>query len=138
MLTMTMAVPDGVNTRKMHGKHPLGGPSELQTAWQMLAGGATSAAAALLDVVENSPVPGARVRAAQLVLEMTGFRSADTVPVLPAEFDEAKVQVAGDSPAERIRRRMDALAAAAPAPAVVPTLDDLQASAVVDAEIVED
>lgn len=124
------------NARKYRGKK-LGGPEDLHTAWRVLAGGAADAARSLVDIAENCPVPGARVRAAQLVLEMTGFRAADTIQVLPPEHDQAALTADGDSSAARIQARLDALTSPAPEPSAVPSLDDLAPVIVVDADVID-
>jgi hypothetical protein len=105
----------------------------------VLAGSAPDAAAALVDVANNSPVPGARVAAAKTILEMTGFKSPDTVPVLPPEHDRAGTATVADSPADRIRNRLAALANPAPEPMSMPTIEELatQDPEVVDAVVIE-
>jgi hypothetical protein len=126
------------NPKRYRGKK-LGGPGDLHVAWMVLAGSAPDAAAALVDVANNSPVPGARVAAAKTILEMTGFKSPDTVPVLPPEHDRAGTATVGDSPADRIRNRLASLANPAPEPMSMPTLEELatQDPNVVDAVVIE-
>lgn len=126
------------NPKRYRGKK-LGGPPDLHVAWMVLAGSAPDAAAALVDVANNSPVPGARVAAAKTILEMTGFKSPDTVPVLPPEHDRAGTATVGDSPADRIRNRLKGLADAPPEPSLMPTIEELrpQDPGVVDAVVIE-
>lgn len=140
---MADSVPN-INSGSYRGL-ALGGPDNLHTAWRVLAGSAADAAASLVDVSQNSPVPGARVRASQLILEMVGFRAAETVQVLPPEHDQATVSGEGDTSAARIRARLETLGAIPAAPTAAPTLDQLATppepavvDAVVDAELVDD
>src|SRR5690349_18382304 len=142
---MTMAVPEPGGSPSFDGprrlrKLPRGGPTDLHLTWRLLAGSAPDAAAALIDVAKNGPVAGARVAAAKAILEMTGFRAADSLPVLPPEHDLAGPATVGDSPAARIRSRLDALAAPRQESSLAPTLDDLTPPGpddVIDAEVVE-
>jgi hypothetical protein len=93
----------------------LGGPTDLHMTWRILAGGSSTCAQVLLDIAENGRVEASRVAAAKTVLEMAGFKSPDTVQILPPEFDGAVAAAGvGESPAARIRSRMAALAMAAP------------------------
>lgn len=120
----------------------LGGPDNLHTAWRVLAGSAADAAASLVEVATTSPVPGARVRASQLILEMVGFRAADTIQVLPPEHDQAVVAGDGDTSAARIRARLETLGGGPATATPLPTLDQLATPdpepVIVDAVIVED
>lgn len=139
---MTLAVPDPPSRRYRTStgtQIKLGGPGELHLAWSILAGNAPEAAAALVDVAVNGTVPGARVAAAKTLLEMTGFKSPDTVQVLPPEHDQAAAVIAGDSPTARIHNRLAALRAERDAPPDAPTMEDLRpdGSEVIDAEVVE-
>lgn len=138
---MTVAVPekrDRGPERRNYDHLVTGGPAELHLAWRLLAGNAPEAAAALVDVAMNSPVPGARVAAAKTILEMTGFKTPDTVQVLPPEHDQAAVVVAGDSPTARIKNRLAALREERDAPLDAPTMDDLRPEGdVIDAVVVE-
>lgn len=125
------AVPQ--HTAKKYRGHKLGGPDDLHTAWRLIAGSAADAAVALIDIAHDCPVPGARVRAAQLLLEMGGFRSAESLPVLPPEHDRALASTEGETAADRIRARMENLGLAEPS-APVPTLEQLAEPVVVDAD----
>lgn len=136
---MTVAIPDPTGNQEKPYLE-LGTPEHLHTAWRILAGGAPKAAAALVDVAVNGSVPGARVAAAKTILEMTGFKSPDVVPVLPPEHDQATSStLAGDSPAARIRNRLAAFTALPPEPSRMPDLEDLvpEQPDVIDAEVVE-
>lgn len=125
------AVPE--HTAKKYRGHKLGGPDDLHTAWRLIAGSATDAAVALIDIANNCPVPGAKVRAAQLLLEMGGFRSAESLPVLPPEHDRALASTEGETSADRIRARLENLGLPE-ATTQAPTLDQLAQPVVVDAD----
>ena len=124
---MTVAIPDDGEPLQ------LGSPEHLHLAWRILAGGAPQAAAALVDVACNG-IGAPRVAAAKTILEMTGFKTPDVVPVLPPEHDLATSSaMTGDSPAARIRSRLAALVVDN-TPAAAPDLDDLVVS---DPEVVD-
>ena len=66
---MTAAIPDDESA---HGV-PFGGPSSLQTAWRMMAGGAPEIVGILTDIARNSPQDSTRVQAGLGLLKMAGF-----------------------------------------------------------------
>jgi len=119
----------------------LGGPTDLHMTWRILAGGASTCADVLIDIAVNGRVEASRVSAAKTVLEMAGFKSPDTVQILPPEYDGALTSTgAGESPAARIRNRMAALAASTAVDsdavdAEIVVVDDTE---IVDAEIADD
>lgn len=119
-----------------------GGPKDLQNTWQILAGGSTVCARALVDIAENGRVEAARVAAAKTVLEMMGFTGSNErvqIQLLPTQFDSAAPLNEGhEPPSAQIRNRMKALRAAT----VVESDPDygqvVPVGEVVDAVIVED
>jgi len=50
-----------------------GGPDDVRTAWQLLAGGAPAAANALIDIAENGKSEVARVQASTAILDRVGL-----------------------------------------------------------------
>jgi hypothetical protein len=66
-----------------------GGPSDVQEAFRILAGGSVNAAIALLDVIDNSESDGARVQAAQALLDRVGLSARQQIDhrhSIPTEF----------------------------------------------------
>lgn len=127
---MTAALPD----ESAHGV-PFGGPSALQTAWRMMAGGAPEIVGILTDIARHSPQDSTRVQASLGLLKMAGFGSPDVVavPIVPPQFNPAAgIGDGKESSALRIQARLDKLRESTYASAA--TTDD----EVVDAEIVED
>lgn len=113
--------------------YKLGGPSDIQDAWRVLAGGATIAANALVYIADRGRSESSRVAASKTLLEMVGFGGREVVPVrvVPSQFDPTASETDGRTPASQIvRERMAQLAA----PDYNPNDDDV---IVVDAEIVD-
>jgi hypothetical protein len=110
-----------------------GGPSDIQDAWRLLAGGAVIAAQALIDVAENG-TGSPKVAAAIAILKMDGL-GADQVTfrVMPAEYDAAASTDDGRvDQAKIIRDRLDLIRQRSLAP-----IEDDE-DEVVDAVIVEE
>jgi hypothetical protein len=98
---MTAAVPDDYGI-------PLGGPTELQRAWMMMAGGSPEIVAILMGIARNSPNDSTRVAAGLGLLKMGGFGGSDVVPVriVPQQFDQAAgVGEGKESAAKRLEDR---------------------------------
>lgn len=106
---MTTAVPSGSRAPAAYG-----GPSDIQSAWRRLAGGAEIAAQTLIDVAENSENDAARVAAAQAILNRIGLQTNQdvTVRVVPQEFDPALNSGSDNAvtPSQIIQQRLDQLA----------------------------
>jgi hypothetical protein len=122
----------------------LGGPEDIQTAWKLLAGGAPTAANALVHIAEHGKSELARVQASTAILDRVGLatpkeRPTVTFNVIPKEFDSTTLGTQQLDPAEVVRSRLKELAQLAapqpPSPAPQPweTTTD---SDVVDAELV--
>jgi hypothetical protein len=91
-----------------------GGPDDVQTAWRILAGGAPTAAAALVDIADHGKSELARVQASQAILDRVGLATPKERPmvsftVIPKEFNEAPL-MEQLSPAEVVRQRLKELA----------------------------
>jgi hypothetical protein len=87
-----------------------GGPDDIQTAWKILAGGAPTAAAALVHIAAEGKSEVARVQAATAILDRVGLatpkeRPQVTFAVIPHEFDESPT-IGQLSPAQVIRQRL--------------------------------
>lgn len=90
----------------------LGTPADLHTTWRVLVGGAQECAEILIGIARNGRNDGHRVTAAKTVLEMAGFKTPDTINVVPTEYDQAAAPAGeGTSPAARLRSRLETLAA---------------------------
>jgi hypothetical protein len=122
----------------------LGGPDEIQTAWKLLAGGAPTAAAALVDIAEHGKSELARVQASTAILDRVGLatpkeRPSVTFAVIPKEFDAIGIGAEQLDPAEVVRSRLKELAAAGPPAPVNPTQapypGDWNSTEPVDAEL---
>jgi hypothetical protein len=112
-----------------------GGPSDVQEAFRILAGGSVNAAIALLDVIDNSESDGARVQAAQALLDRVGLSARQQIDhhhSLPPEWNPLS---SGEvvNPSEIIARRLAELAA----PRAVDLMDGPEPE-IVDAVLVED
>lgn len=111
-----------------------GGPTDIQDAWRVLAGGAAIAATTLVQISEKGKSESSRVAASKTILEMTGFGGRDVIPVriVPSQFDPTATVSDGRVPdSEIIRQRMELLAA--------PTYDPNDADdSVIDAVLVEE
>lgn len=124
----------------------LGGPEDIQTAWKLLAGGAPTAAAALINIAENGKSELARVQASTAILDRVGLatpkeRPSVTFAVIPKEFDQIGIGAQQLDPAEVVRSRLKELAAAHPpvphGPAAEPwEHGDSGGDGIVDAELV--
>lgn len=90
----------------------LGGPQQIQQAWQTLAGGAPTAARALIHIARHGKSEVARVQAAQAILDRVGLatRPDTVVQVIPSQFVETTD--IGPSPVDQIRERLAVLAQA--------------------------
>lgn len=133
---MTAAVPDDYGSDpKVRTEAPMGGPLDLQRAWQKMAGGAPVVVDVLYHIALHSENDSTRVQAALGILKMGGFGQNDvTVRVVPAQFDQAAGLDDGKaSAAQRIEDRFAKLREATYAVTV-----DEDDSEVVDAVIVED
>lgn len=109
-----------------------GGPSDVQEAFRILAGGSVNAAIALLDVIDNSESDGARVQAAQALLDRVGLSARQQLSVthsIPVEFRDPLSSGEIQDPSLVIARRLAELAA--------PRVVDLEPE-IVDAVLVED
>jgi hypothetical protein len=95
-----------------------GGPTDIQQAWTILAGGAPAAATALLDVATNGRSELARVTASTAILDRVGLvgKPEVQIAVVPADVLEASRSEITDSLADVVRNRLKALAPAAIAP----------------------
>lgn len=115
--------PPGVN---------YGGPSNIQQAWRRLAGGAETAAQALIDIAQYGESELARVQASQAILNRVGLQTNTdiNVRVIPAEFDPIAASDQRVLPSVLIRQRLDALRAASGEP-------EPDEDGIVDAEIIE-
>lgn len=87
-----------------------GGPEEIQDAWRILAGGAPTAAAALVDIATYGKSEVARVQASTAILDRVGLATPKERPdvyftVVPKEFGEHNL-TQQLSPAEVIRKRL--------------------------------
>lgn len=99
----------------------LGGPEDIQTAWKLLAGGAPTAAGALIHIAEHGKSELARVQASTAILDRVGLatpkeRPSVTFAVIPKEFDQVGVGAQQLDPATVVRARLKELAQAAPTP----------------------
>lgn len=103
---MTAAVPDD----EAHGTR-LGGPLDLQRAWQMMAGGAPEVVGILMDIARHSEQDSTRVQASLGLLKMGGFGQSDvTVRIVPQQYDPAAgVGDGKESAAKRLEARMENL-----------------------------
>lgn len=126
----------------------LGGPEDIQTAWKLLAGGAPTAAAALVDIAEHGKSELARVQASTAILDRVGLatpkeRPSVTFAVIPKEFDQVGIGAQQLDPAEVVRARLKELGQASPplvpGPAAEPwdhsTDQAVQDAGIVDAEL---
>lgn len=97
-------------------EHKRGGPGEIQDAWRIMAGGAARVAEVLVEIAEDPDAPaGARVQASMAILDRVGLSARPEIVVrtVPTEFDQAsQITDMGKSPAQIVRERMAALAAA--------------------------
>jgi hypothetical protein len=121
----------------------LGGPDDIQTAWKLLAGGAPTAANALVHIAENGKSELARVQASTAILDRVGLatpkeRPSVTFAVIPKEFDSHGVGTQQLDPAEVVRSRLKELAQAAPPAPSGPVPQPWEATddGVIDAELV--
>lgn len=99
-------IPD--SAKKIPAKQ--GGPTEIQTAWRILAGGAPACAEALVHVAEHGKSEVARVQAATAVLDRVGLATPKERPevhfnVIPKEMQEVP-DIGKLSPAEVIRKKL--------------------------------
>ena len=124
---MTAAIPDDYGI-------PLGGPSELQRAWQMMAGGAPEIVSILMDITRNSPQDSTRVSAGATLLKMAGFGQSPDVIVVPSRFDPAVNGGDGKDPVGKRLEARWAMLREADQPEE-PTEDE---DGIIDAVIVED
>jgi len=120
---------------KRRKKQRLGGPSNIQDAWRILAGGSTVAAATLVEISKHGKSEASRVAASKTVLEFVGFGGRDVIPVriVPPELDPMATEADGRTPASQIVASRMALLAAEPA--YDPITDTGE---VIDAELVEE
>jgi hypothetical protein len=91
-----------------------GGPSDVQEAFRILAGGSVNAAIALLDVIDHSESDGARVQAAQALLDRVGLSARQQLSVthsIPVEFRDPLSAGETQDPSLVIARRLAELAA---------------------------
>ena len=88
----------------------LGGPDEVRTAWALLAGGAPTAANALVQIAAEGKSELARVQASNAILDRVGLAPVKEVKfsVMPSEHNEA-AQIPA---AEVIRNRLKQLSSA--------------------------
>lgn len=91
----------------------LGGPENIQKAWRMLAGSATTAVETLVRVMTTSENDAAAVAAANSLLNRTGLTTSQeiTFRAVPAEYDQAASTDTHTPPSEIIARRLAELAA---------------------------
>jgi hypothetical protein len=121
----------------------LGGPEDIQTAWKLLAGGAPTAANALVHIAEHGKSELARVQASTAILDRVGLatpkeRPTVTFNVIPKEFDSTTLGTQQLDPAEVVRSRLKELAqlAAPQPPSPAPQPWEATDPDVVDAELV--
>lgn len=115
-----------------------GGPSDLQDAWQLLAGAAPVAARTLRYISKHGESEPARVTASKTILEMTGFGGREVVPVriVPNQFDPTGPTTDGRiSSAQIVKDRMAQLRASEEA--VVVTDFDEHGEPIIDAVLVD-
>lgn len=113
-----------------------GGPSDVQEAFRILAGGSVNAAIALLDVIDNSESDGARVQAAQALLDRVGLSARQQLSVthsIPVEFRDPLSSGEIQDPSLIIARRLAELSA----PRAVDLMEGPEPE-IVDAILVED
>jgi hypothetical protein len=126
---MTAAIPDD------EFDVPLGGPLELQRAWQMMAGGAPEIVSLLMGIARDPNAQGStRVQAGLGLLKMGGFGSTTevNVRVVPQQFDQAVGAGDGkESPAKRLEERWAKLREA-DQPIAVPDDDGIIDAVIVD------
>jgi len=109
-----------------------GGPSDVQEAFRILAGGSVNAAIALLDVIDNSESDGARVQAAQALLDRVGLSARQQIDhhhSIPVEFRDPLNAGETQDPSLVIMRRLAELSAPRPA-------DYMEEDDVIDAVLV--
>lgn len=115
-----------------------GGPSDVQEAFRILAGGSVNAAIALLDVIDHSESDGARVQAAQALLDRVGLSARQQLSVthsIPVEFRDPLSAGETQDPSLVIARRLAELAAPKVADFTPP---DMEEDGIVDAVLVPD
>lgn len=107
----------------------LGGPEDIQRAWRMLAGNATTAVETLIDVATTSENDAARVAAANSILNRTGLSTNQevSVRVIPAEYDQVGPTDTHIPPSEIIARRLAELAES----------DEVLEADIIDAELMD-
>lgn len=114
--------------------YPLGGPEQIQTAWQLLAGGAPKAAKALIAIASHGKSEIARVQASSAILDRVGLigKPEVQIAVVPQQFLEQGAS-SPESLVEIVRKRLEVLAT----PTVI---DDPYAplDVILDGEIVSD
>jgi hypothetical protein len=132
-----MSTPDGKSPAVQ------GGPDDIQTAWKLLAGGAPTAASALVHIAENGKSELARVQAAAAILDRVGLatpkeRPSVTFAVIPKEFDHVGIGAQQLDPAEVVRSRLKELAQLTPPPSPFPQAQPApwDSTEPVDAELV--
>lgn len=110
-----------------------GGPSDIQDAWRVLAGGSTAAARSLVHISKRGRSEASRVAASKTILEMVGFGGRDVVPVkiVPSQYDQLATESDGRIPASKIVGDRMALLAR-------PAYDPNDADDVIDAVLVEE
>lgn len=121
----------------------LGTPADLHTTWRVLVGGAQECAEILINIARSGRNDGHRVTAAKTVLEMAGFKTPDTINVVPTEYDQAAAPAGeGTSPAARLLSRLETLAAAETEDADVVDADVVRVvqedGEIIDAVVIED
>lgn len=113
-----------------------GGPSDVQEAFRILAGGSVNAAIALLDVIDHSESDGARVQAAQALLDRVGLSARQQLSVthsIPVEFRDPMNAGEAQDPSIVIARRLMELGAPRKEDFAAP---DMEEDGIVDAEII--
>jgi len=130
---MTAAIPDRFDDDIPDS--PLGGPLDLQRAWQKMAGGAPKVVDVLMHIALHSEQDSVRVQASLGLLKMGGFGSATevNVRVVPQEFDQAAGAGDGKEPVGKRLEARWALLREADQPSSEPDDDGI-----IDAVIVED
>lgn len=113
-----------------------GGPSDVQEAFRILAGGSVNAAIALLDVIDHSESDAARVQASQALLDRVGLSARQQLSVthsIPVEFRDPLSAGETQDPSIVIARRLMELGAPRQADFTPPTMEE---DGIVDAVLV--
>lgn len=94
--------------------YPMGGPEQVQTAWQLLAGGAPKAAKALIAIASHGKSELARVQASAAILDRVGLgpKPETVIQIIPQQFLEQGLS-SPESLVDTVRKRLAVLAAPA-------------------------